>query len=112
MDLSGLVRIGTVTDVNPDKKLARVKYQSEDMTSGWLYVLQHYEGGIYIEPDAAHNHPITDTYTGGGSSGTYPAHDHLPGSFTTYWMPKINDTVVVLYCPYFNADGFILGGIS
>lgn len=25
------------------------------------------------------------------------------------WMPDINDTVVVLYLPYFNADGYILG---
>ena len=25
------------------------------------------------------------------------------------WMPDINDTVVVLYLPCFNADGYILG---
>ncbi|MEN6437013.1 MAG: hypothetical protein ABFD97_00350 [Syntrophobacter sp.] len=27
------------------------------------------------------------------------------------WMPSINDTVVVLYLPVFNGDGFILGAI-
>ena len=25
------------------------------------------------------------------------------------WMPDINDTVVVLYLPCFNGDGYILG---
>lgn len=27
------------------------------------------------------------------------------------WMPAVNDTVLVLYLPVFNADGFILGAI-
>lgn len=27
------------------------------------------------------------------------------------WMPKINDTVLTLYLPVFNGDGFILGRI-
>jgi len=27
------------------------------------------------------------------------------------WMPNVNDTVLVIYLPIFNADGFILGGI-
>lgn len=26
-------------------------------------------------------------------------------------MPKINDVVVVVYLPIFNADGFIIGGL-
>ena len=111
--LMGLVRMGRVMDVDDTKRMARVKFESEGVTSGWLYVLQHYGCGMYIEPDAAHNHPITDTYTGGGSSGTYPAHDHLPGSFLTYWMPKVNDKVLCIYVPTDDGtgDGCVLGGI-
>ena len=109
--VSGLVRVGTVTDVDKDKRLARVKFQSEDYTSGWLHVLQHYSAGLYIEPDAEHTHEIKDTYTGGGSAEKFEAHDHLPGSHLTYWMPKVNDTVLCLYLPVFNADGFVLGGL-
>lgn len=109
--LAGLVRVGTVTFVDADKRMARVKFQGEEMTSGLLHVLQHHGANMFIQPDAKHNHPVHDTYTGGGSSEDYPAHDHLPGSYLTYWMPKINDTVLVLYLPVWNADGFILGGI-
>ncbi len=110
--LSGLVRVGTVTDINADKRQARVKFQGENMTSGWLFVVQHYAGGLFINPDGAHTHAVYDTYSGGGSASTEPNHDHSPGSYSTYWMPKVNDTVLVLYLPVFNADGFILGGIS
>jgi len=27
------------------------------------------------------------------------------------WMPKVNDTVLTLYLPVFNGDGFVLGVI-
>ena len=35
----GLVRVGTVTDIDNAKRKARVKFQDCNMTSGWLYVL-------------------------------------------------------------------------
>ena len=110
--IDGLVRVGTVTFIDTVNHMARVKFKGEDMTSGLLYVVQHRGANMFINPDAKHNHPVYDTYTGGGSSGEYEAHDHLPGSHLTDWMPKINDTVLVLYLPVWNADGFILGGIA
>ncbi len=109
--LSGLVRVGTVTDVNSAKRQARVKFQGENMTSGWLYVLQHSSANVLVVPDGEHTHEISDTYTGGGSAGTEPDHDHS-GSYLTLWMPRINDTVLCLYLPVFNGDGFVLGGIG
>ena len=69
--LSRLVQIGTVSDVDSGKRMARVILKETGHTSGWLKVLQ-------------------------------------PG---TWWMPKVNDQVLVLYLPVFNSDGFILGGI-
>lgn len=109
--LSGIVRIGTVMNIDAGKRRARVKFQSENETSGWLYVVQRFAAELYIAPDAKHTHAITDTYTGGGAASTFPEHDHLPGSHVTWWMPKINDTVLCLYLPVFNGDGFVLGGI-
>lgn len=109
--LENLVRIGAVTAVDSGKRRARVKFQDTNHSSGWLQVVQHCGAGLYIEPDAEHTHDVTDTFTGGGSASTYPDHDHLPGSHVTYWMPKVNDAVLVLYLPVFNADGYILGGL-
>lgn len=88
--LSRLVQTGTVTAVDSAKRKARVKFKDTGIISDWLYVLQHYGANFYIEPDAKHTHEITDTFTGGGSASEYPAHDHLPGSHLTYWMPKVN----------------------
>lgn len=109
--LSRIVQTGTVSAVDTSKRMARVILKETGHTSGWLKVLQHYGANFYIEPDAEHTHKITDTYSGGGSASTFPSHDHLPGSYLTWWMPKVNDEVLVLYLPVFNGDGFILGGI-
>ena len=94
--LSGLVQTGTVTAIDSAKRKARVKFKDTGIISGWLYVLQHYGADFYIEPDAKHTHEITDTFTGGGSAGEYPA--------------KVNDRVLCLYLPIFNGDGIVLGG--
>jgi len=109
--LAGLVRVGTVMDVDETKRMVRVKYQGEGITSGWLYVLQHLGGDLCIEPDGQHSHSVHDTYTGGGSSSAVSSHNHT-GSHIGYWMPKINDRVLALYLPIWNGDGFVVGGIS
>ncbi len=125
--LSGLVRIGTVTDVNGAECKARVKYWGEDFSSGWLYVLQHSGGGVDVPDAGGHSHTATVSSEGSHnhsleipSDGLHshtviiseqPDHTH-EGTQTTAWMPQINDKVLVLYLPTFNADGFILGVIA
>lgn len=112
--LAGLVRVGFVTDVNASKKMARVKFQGEGITSGWLHVLQR--GGVLdIKPDGGHTHTISvsDTFTGGGNGNASTAPDHNHNDSTVaLWMPDINAKVLVIYLPVFNADGFIVGGIG
>lgn len=64
-----------------------------------------------------HSH---STITAGGhthttSTGWYGPdrrgwHDHSR-SYVTWWIPRINDRVLVLYVPTENGDGFVLGGI-
>lgn len=106
--LSRLVQIGTVTDVSGTK--CRVKFHSTNMTSGWLRVIQRLGGAVEVAPDNQHSHVIHDTYSGGGSSVAVAAHNHT-GTLTRGWMPKINDTVLVLYLPAEQGDGYVLGGI-
>mgnify|MGYP001048578019 CR=1 FL=1 len=103
--LRNLVRIGTVSSVDPEKRIARVIFKDKDMVSGWLYVLQHHGAGVYTKPDGKHSHDLS------GGSMTEENGEHGHAANVTYWMPRINDTVVVLYLPVFNGDGFILGAI-
>lgn len=93
--LSRLVQVGTVTAVDSTAHRVRVKFKDTDIISDWLYVIQHRGAELSIVPDKA---------------GNNPSHNHLPGSYLTYWMPKVNDTVLCLYLPVFNGDGFVLGG--
>jgi phage baseplate assembly protein gpV len=103
--LKNLVRIGTVSSVDPDKRAARVMFKDKDIVSGWLSVLQHPGAGVNVKPEGNHSHDIS----GGGTTETDGQHEHEAN--VTYWMPKVNDTVLVLYLPVFNGDGFILGVI-
>ena len=108
--LENLVRIGTVQNLDAAKRMARVRFEALGITSGWLVVLQHHSAGVAVAEDNEHTHVITDSFTGGGSASTVPAHNHQ-GTRLTYWMPKVGESVLVLYLPVFNGDGFILGGL-
>lgn len=108
--LTDMIRLGVVTAVDAGARKARVKFQDSGNTSGWLYVLQHHGAKIDVTPDGSHTHSISDTYSGGGSASVTPHHDHTPTRLA-YWTPKVNDTVLTLYLPVFNGDGFILGGV-
>lgn len=102
--LSGLVRIGTVTDVDNGRRLARVKFEDTGMTSGWLAVLKNQP----FIPD--YDVPQRTEFESGGS-GAAAFENHKHDLVIKPWMPKVNDTVVALYLPVFNADGFVIGGI-
>lgn len=94
--LKNIVRVGTITDVDNGARKARMRFHDVDMTSDWLYVLNNqpyipdYEGPQKTETEDGHVHALT-----------------IKG-----WMPKIDDVVVALYLPMFNAEGFILGGVG
>lgn len=108
--LARLVRVGIVMDIDADRLMARVKFTDAEMTSGWLRVIQRAGGVVAVAADNSHSHTIHDTYTGGGSASTVPTHNH-PGTVTAAWMPKINDTVLTLYLPVGQGDGYVLGVI-
>ena len=102
--LAGLVRVGTVTDVDNGKHMARVKFQGEGFTSGWLYVL---DNRPFIP--GYNRRQETDKTSGGTGYAAYDEHAHK--LTINQWMPVINSKVLVIYLPVFNADGFVVGGI-
>lgn len=102
--LAGLVRVGKVMAVDNGKRLARVKYEDVGIISDWLPVLANQP---YI-PD--YDMPQRTEYEAGGS-GYAEFENHKHDLIIKPWMPKVNDTVVTLYLPVFNADGVVLGGI-
>ena len=87
--LAGMVRIGTVTDRDTTTGMVRVLYPDSGLTSDWLYCVQA-------------KAPIT--------IGTTEEHTHTASSGT--WTPSINQTVLCLYLPIQDADGFVLGVIG
>lgn len=104
--LSRLVQVGTVTDINNAKHQARVKFKDTGITSGWLFVLDTHP---HI-PDF--NPAPQQTGEKGGGSGEAAFETHTHPLTIKQWMPHVNDTVVCLYLPVWNSDGFVIGGIT
>ena len=102
--LNHIVRVGTVTAVNNEKRLARVKFLDSGITSGWLAVL---DNRPYI-PD--YEGPQRTEYESGGAGDAAFA-DHKHDLIIKPWMPKAGDTVLTLYLPVHDGDGFVLGRI-
>ncbi len=87
--LENIIRIGTVSSVNPSERTARVKFEYlDDLVSGPLRVLQRDGCDLDIKMAESHTHP---------------------NSKTEFWMPKVGDVALCLYLPVFNGGGVILG---
>lgn len=105
MDLENVIREGTVTAVDNEKRIAKVWYDALGIPSGWLPVLINRD---YI-PD--YDVPQRTEYESGGSGGA-AFENHKHDLIIKPYMPKVNDKVLVLYFPVFNGDGVILGGVQ
>ena len=103
--LENLVRVGDVTWTDPVKRVARVKFQDTNLPSGLLHVLAN---RAYV-PD--YEVPQRTEYEAGGSGDSaFASHKH--DLIIKPWMPKVGATVLCLYLPIWNGDGFILGEIG
>lgn len=102
--LSNSVRVGVVSSTDAGYK-ARVLFPDTGIVSGWLCVLQHPKELVEVKPKGGHTH---ETPSGTASE----AGEHFHEASTAGWMPEVNDTVLVLYLPVFNSDGFVLGVIK
>jgi len=105
MNLEQLVRVGTVTDVDNEKRLARALYPDTEISSDWLPVLINnafipaYDGPQKTEPTE-----------GGSGEKAFEKHDHMLNIVP--WMPKVGEQVLVLYEGIPNGRGYILGGVQ
>ncbi len=109
--LSGLVRVGTVTDRQMDKRLARVWFPDLGIPSDWLPVLISQD----VTPEYEYDDPQwtdfeTEDLVPQAGETKYVPHKHK--IIRKPWMPKIGDEVLTVYLPVLDADGFIVGGIK
>ena len=87
-EIERLIQVGTVTAVDHATRKVRVKFLDTGLTSDWLSVLKN-APSVSIEQTDSHKHAAS----------------------VSLWMPGVNDTVLVVYLPVFNSDGFVIGGI-
>lgn len=100
-----LVRVGTITDVKNEKRIARVKFEDLGYTSGWLPVV--------INRDFIPGYDVpqrTEYESGGTGAAAYERHKH--DLIIKPYMPKKGEQVLCIYEPVRNGRGFILGGVQ
>ncbi len=102
---SAIVRVGTVTAADNEKRIARVYFPDMKLPSDWLPVL--------ITRDFIPDYDVpqqTEYESGGSGDAAFERHKH--DLIIRPYMPKVNDQVLVLYEPVRDGRGFILGGIQ
>lgn len=102
---SVMVRVGVVTKVDEDKRLARVYFQDLGLPSDWLPVLinRDFIPGYHVPQR-------TEYESGGTGDAAFERHKH--DLIIKPWMPKVDDQVLCLYEPIRDGRGFVLGGIQ
>ena len=104
--LENLVRVGTVTWTDQQKRVARVKFHDMGIPSAPLHVLA---SRPYV-PDYETSPQQTQPEEGGSGDLAFDRHTHE--LCIKPWMPRVGAVVLCLYLPGFNADGYILGEIG
>lgn len=111
-----LIQVGTVTAVDPDAHKVRVKFPDTGLTSDWLSVLKN-APSVSISNAGTHSHggsvsvSAADGHSHWASVSIEQADGHNHTASVNLWMPAVNDTVLAVYLPVFNSDGFVIGGI-
>lgn len=108
---SVMVRVGIVTAVDNEKRLAKVYFQDMKLPSDWIPVL--------INRDVINDYPYDETQwtefeteSLGARVGDQDYVDHRHKLIILPWMPKVNDQVLCLYEPVRDGRGYVLGGIQ
>ena len=104
-EVGGMVRFGTVTAADADKRLARVYFPDTGAVSDWLPVLVNRD--FVPDYDGAQQ---TEEKGGGSGYGAFDKHRHA--LTIKPYMPKVNDQVVCLYEPVRDGRGVVLGGVQ
>lgn len=111
-----LVQIGTVSAVDSGTHKVRVLFRNTGITSDWLPVLIT-TTSVRIESAGSHKHSGSveignaDGHSHGANLTINDAGSHMHHVLTGAWMPHVNDTVVCLFLPIENSDGFVIGGL-
>ena len=90
-----MVRVGTVTDIKPDSREARVFFPNKNIVSGWLKVIK---SPPFI-PDRSNPQKTEETA------------EHSHEVKISPYLPDVGDKVLCLFYPIADGDGFILGGV-
>lgn len=91
----GDLRVGKVSAVDVANLAARVRFDADNVTSGWLKVLQT---------------PPKVTATGKFDDDGDEKDVEITIAVSA-WMPAVGEMVVCIYGDGFNADGYIIGGL-
>lgn len=105
--LRNIVRVGVVSSVNKAERTARVAFYDKGekpFVSGELKVLK--SPPFIPAKDVPQR---TEPESGGSGDAAFASHSHAVT--ITPWLPSPGDSVLCLYVPTDDGDGFVIGGI-
>lgn len=112
--MSDILRIGIVSSVKPGDRTVRVRFEEENTTSGWLKVIRS-PTSVTAKATATADTKVRVVE----SSEEIPQNNMSVDvdvnvdveTETAPWFPAVGETVLCIYNPGFNEDGFVIGGL-
>lgn len=114
--MSDILRIGIVSAINHDEHTVRVRFEEENATSGWLKVIKSptsvtAKATATADTKVKDNSPVEE---GTEKAVTVSVDVDINVDIETEatpWFPAVGETVLCMYNPGFNEDGFVIGGL-
>lgn len=106
--MNDIIRIGIVSTVSPSDRTVRVQFPSDDMVSGWLKVIKS-PPLVTAAGKAGNKEIIADN--NGIEICRDTSIDVDIKTEVSPWLPAVGETVLCIYNPGFNEDGFVIGGL-
>lgn len=110
--MNDIIRIGVVSAVSPGDSAVRVHFPSEDMVSGWLKVIKS-PPAVTAKATATAETKVSKSEEDAQSNNVNVDVDVNVDveAEAAPWFPAVGDTVLCIYNPGFNEDGFVIGGL-
>ena len=110
--MNDIIRIGVVSTVSTNDRTVRVRFPSEDMVSGWLKVIKS-PPAVTAKATATAETKVSGSEEDAQSNNVNVDVDVNVDveAEAAPWFPAVGDTVLCIYNPGFNEDGFVIGGL-
>lgn len=109
--LKKIIRVGVIHAYDPDKRTARVKFESlGGIISAPLKVVSRPRKVVQTDTDRSGD-KVAVQYLSYDKSNKLTTESHYHDAYVTDWNPEVNTMVLCIFFPDGGGDGYVIGEV-